>query len=590
MRALACAVGIGLVLAGCASVPNSGPVSRADAPAEQDLVVRYEPPGPVEGATPTEVVLGFLDAQQAYPSSVEKAAQFLTAEAAAAWHPSAQTVVYDQVRTKGRASSVELAVRRVATISGRGDYRAEPAPVLRSDQQLSLTRIRGEWRIDNPPNAAYVSQSAFERYYRPYSLYFLDVTESVLVPEPVWLRSGTGLPGLLVRGLLAGPSPTLGNVVSTAVPGEADKVSTVMSPGGVVEVRLPASAASLAQDQRDLLSAQLVWTLQQAPGVEGVRVLAGEAPLGEEGDLGVQPVGSWQSFDPRTPASRSQLLALRRGRLVAVSEGGVSEFSGGFGESAQGIGAFDVDLELTRIAALSADGSRLLVGERAAEAQEPDTNTWYLGKDLLGPTWDRYGQLWLVDRDGASSKVLVFDPKGAREIGQGVLDDSRIVSYALSPDGSRFAAVVRGPGQDRAPERVDAEATPQIVIGRIVRAPRAGAVSVDRVRRLVTAPGALGPPIDLAWRSASELVVLASPAGGPPEPYTVRIDGSQVAGGLLTGATPLDDASVTGVASSGDPADPVYVAARDGRVLSQDDVGRWVAVPSAPLRYPNFPG
>jgi hypothetical protein len=590
MRGLTCAVGVGLVLSGCASVPNSGPVSRADAPAEQELVVRYEPPGPVEGATPTEIVLGFLDAQQAYPSSVEKAAQFLTPEAAAAWHPSAQTVVYDLVRTHGGASTVELAARRVATVSGRGDYRAEPAPVLRSDQRLSLSLIRGEWRIENPPNAAYVSQSAFERYYRPYSLYFLDVTESVLVPEPVWLRSGTGLPGSLVRGLLAGPSPALGNVVSTAVPGEADKVSTVMSLGGVVEVRLPASATSLDQDQRDLLSAQLVWTLQQAPGVEGVRVLAGETPLSEEGELGVQPVGSWQSFDPRTPATRSQLLALRRGRLVAVSEDGVSEFSGGFGESAQGFGPFDVDLELNRITALSADGSRLLVGERAAEGQEPDTDTWYLGNDLLGPSWDRYGQLWLVDRDGATSKVLVVDPEGAREIGQGVLDDSRIVSYALSPDGSRFAAVVRGRGPDRGEERADTPAPPQIVLGRIVRGPRADAVSVDRVERLVTAPGALGPPINLAWRSASELVVLASSDGGPPEPYTVRIDGSQIAGGLLTGATPLDDASVTGLASSGDPADPVYIATRDGRVLSQDDAGRWAAVPSAPLRYPNFPG
>jgi hypothetical protein len=193
----------------------------------------------------------------------------------------------------------------------------------------------------------------------------------VLVPEPVWLRSGTGLPGLLVRGLLAGPSSALGHVAANAVPGSAETVSTVMSDAGVVEVRLPASASALDQDQRDLLSAQLVWTLQQAPGVEGVRVLAGETPLGEEGDLGVQPVGSWQSFDPRIPASRSQLLALRRGRLVAVSEEGVSEFSGGFGESAQGIGPFDVDLDLTRIAALSADGSRLLVGERALRRRSP---------------------------------------------------------------------------------------------------------------------------------------------------------------------------------------------------------------------------
>ena len=589
MRTRVVALAVGSLLAGCASVPSTGPVNRVDAPAEQAGPVRYEPPGPVQGATPTEIVLGFLEAQQAYPSPVEKAAQCLTPDATASWKPAARTVVYDEVRTRGGSTTVVVAARKVATVSARGDYRAEPTPELTPAQRLSLTRVRREWRIENPPNAAYVSQTAFERYYRPYSLYFLDVTRSVLVPEPVWLRSGTGLPGLLVRGLLAGPSSALGHVAANAVPGSTETVSTVMSDAGVVEVRLPASASALDQDQRDLLSAQLVWTLQQAPGVEGVRVLAGETPLGEEGDLGVQPVGSWQSFDPRIPASRSQLLALRRGRLVAVSEEGVSEFSGGFGESAQGIGPFDVDLDLTRIAALSADGSRLLVGERAAEAQEPDTSTWYLGHDLLGPTWDRYGQLWLVDRDGASSKVLVVDEDGARAIGQGVLEDSRIVSYALSPDASRFAAVVITDGAGR--DRADASAAqPQVVIGRIVRAPRTGAVSVDRVRPLVTAPGALGRPLDLAWRDANQLVVLASTDGGTPEPYTVRIDGSQVSGGLLTGATPLNDPTVVGVASSGDPEDPVYVYARDGRVLAQDDVGRWVPVPSAPLRYPSFPG
>jgi hypothetical protein len=124
------ALAVGSLLAGCASVPSTGQVNRVVAPAEQAGPVRYEPPGPVDGATPTEIVLGFLEAQQAYPSPVEKAAQFLTPDAAASWKPAARTVVYTEVRTRGGSATVVLAARKVATVSARGDYRAEPTPEL----------------------------------------------------------------------------------------------------------------------------------------------------------------------------------------------------------------------------------------------------------------------------------------------------------------------------------------------------------------------------------------------------------------------------------------------------------------------------
>lgn len=599
-----------LALGGCASVPSSGPITRAaDGAPEQEVAVRYEAPGPVSGATPTEVVLGFLDAQQAYPASVDTASQFLTPDAAATWRPSTRTVVYDEVRTRGTVSSVEMAARRVATVSARGDYQAEPTPVLSPDHEFELTRVDGEWRIENPPDATYVSQSVFERYYRPYSVYFLDVERTVLVPEPVWLRSGEQLPGLLLRGLLTGPSEDLGSAVTNAVPGDVDSVSMVVTPEGVAEVRLPASAASLSQEERELLSAQLVWTLGQVPELSGVRVLLGDAPMALEGVPAVQPIGSWQSFDPTDPPSRGQLFALRRGRLAVVSQGGVFDFTGRFGEAALGIGDFDVNLAFDRVAVVTADGGRVLVDDLSAGSDDAPPQRWYAGTDLLGPSWDRYGQLWVVDRDGGTSRVLVVDADGTRQVSRGVLARSRIRSYALSPDGTRFAAVVRS-GTDRGSGRAAgrsgkgaadgrpgrgqtqdaADGLPRVVIGRVVRAEGRNVLRVDRVQPLVTAPGTLARPLDLAWRDPSELVVLARLDGGPPEPYTVRIDGSQVAGGLLTGETPLNDPGVIDVEASGNPADPVYVADRQGRLLYQNDVGQWVSVSPARLRFPNFPG
>ena len=50
-----------------------------------------------------------------------------------------------------------------------------------------------------------IPQSHFQSRYREYSLYFLDPTGSVLVPEPVYLPWGVQAPTQLVSGLLAGP-------------------------------------------------------------------------------------------------------------------------------------------------------------------------------------------------------------------------------------------------------------------------------------------------------------------------------------------------------------------------------------------------
>jgi hypothetical protein len=64
-----------LVLSACAGIPTSGPVTKVAA--ADDLgqsAVRYTPARPLRGASPEQIVRGFLDAMLAFPTSSRTAA------------------------------------------------------------------------------------------------------------------------------------------------------------------------------------------------------------------------------------------------------------------------------------------------------------------------------------------------------------------------------------------------------------------------------------------------------------------------------------------------------------------------------------
>src|SRR4051794_17072952 len=92
------------VVSGCVSIPSAGPVHHeADEGTRAGSTVRYSPTRPAEGASPAEIVRGFLDAMLAYPVSSATAAAFLTPAAARAWNPSDGMRIYSdpQVSSSG---------------------------------------------------------------------------------------------------------------------------------------------------------------------------------------------------------------------------------------------------------------------------------------------------------------------------------------------------------------------------------------------------------------------------------------------------------------------------------------------------------
>jgi len=111
------------LLGGCASVPTSGPIHAGpvlDAAAESQFIRVIAAP-PSVGASPEEIVAGFLDAAVSLEDDRAIARQYLTDEAARLWEPEEATTVYDaervRIHSEGRSGVVAVRLREVGRLA-----------------------------------------------------------------------------------------------------------------------------------------------------------------------------------------------------------------------------------------------------------------------------------------------------------------------------------------------------------------------------------------------------------------------------------------------------------------------------------------
>ena len=119
--------GVGLGASACAKLPTSGPVRVADHDVRQaDLVLQYAQ-GPVKGASPTQIVEGFLLACAAgYSDEFATARSFLLGQAASSWRPDAQVWIYDSAGnarvSDASDGSLNVSAPALATLDAKGVY------------------------------------------------------------------------------------------------------------------------------------------------------------------------------------------------------------------------------------------------------------------------------------------------------------------------------------------------------------------------------------------------------------------------------------------------------------------------------------
>ncbi len=525
MRWLAAALA-GALLSGCAGIPSSGPVQRvADDRGRPQSTVRYAPVGPARGASPQQIVRGYLDAMLAYPVSTGTAAAYLTPEAADAWKSAAGVTVYTGPRVSLARSTLADGEEQSAVVELRSttverlDRQGRTVDAAKDDpRSYILAKVRGQWRITNPQAGVMVTRSYYTDYFRAFPIYFFDAPGQRLVPEVVHLAVGDQLPTGLVTNLALGTSS---GTLRTFVPRAAALQSSVsVNDQGIADVQFSNSLARLDDDERNHLAAQIVWTLRAVPGLAGVRIFGDDAIL-RAGGSRIQSIGAWGEFGPLEVDRHT--YAVVGNRLVEVDGGTLKRVSGPWGSDA--LDAVDVAVAGDAIAAVLPGRGRVRITDR--DGKSPRSHD---GEGLIAPRWDEDGQLWLVDRpDGVTRVRLVPSGDKARAVPAGGLSGLAVRSFDVSPDGGRvaFEAVRRGSGA--------------LYVCDVLRDRKNRITGLGRPRVVGTGVSA---PHSVSWASTTRLVFLGSSEAGV-QVYEAAIDGTDVEGGATGGGPLLPDVRPT---------------------------------------------
>lgn len=495
ISALAAAACVGL--AACAAVPTSGPIEQGpvvDA-GESSQFIRVIAAPPSVGASPTEIVRGFLEANASLESDHAIARRYLTSEAAGAWDPDAATTVYQQSSLKlseGKDSTINA---RIA-INNRLDTEGTLDPVDPAATEkipFTLKQVADgasgipQWRITDPPPGILVSDADLRRAYRQYQVHYPSARSSALVPDGRLLPVvGPSLPTALAQRVLAGPAEWLAPGVRTSAPaGTALALGAVPVSNGVALVELTDQALAATDIQRRDLAAQLTWTLTQLPEVTGVRLQVGGEPFDVPGVPELMDRSVWQSRSPDNlttgPTGEGLLpyFLLDGSAVIRVSEQG-----------------------RTSLPVKVPDGDELIdlgvsLDQRSAAAVEPDRRAlWILpldrgiseqrieGTQIGGASFDVDGRAWFTD-DG---RLLRLVPNGLpQEVGVRPALAEPLTAVHLARDGTRVALV----------------ADEEVYLGVIQPSP--DGLVVGSVRRIATSVSGVR---DVAWRNSVTLDVL----------------------------------------------------------------------------------
>lgn len=555
-----------LFVAGCSTVPTSSPtVQITQEPARASEAVGIEPLEPEEGATPEEIVRGFIDAAASTARGHPVAREYLTEDAAKSWSDEAGITVLgaDYATVTSGTGTVAVTADKVGDVDPRGVF-GIGAGQDHFTHDFTLQEVGGEWRIADPPDGLLMLQPDFERLYDQRSVYFIDPTRQRVVPDPRYLIQGDAQPTALVERLLAGPSPALASGVQNLLSG-ARLVRAVTASGQSVTVDL-SGIDDLTPSQLSLLSAQLVWTLQQLPGGPSVQLLVDGEPRALPGVPELQSVEDWSTFDPDAAPVGAVGHFLDNGAL-RLSDGNPAPGPAGAGAFALQSAAVSTDAhtgELASMVGVTVRDERptLLVGPYGG-----DLAAVLSGGTLTVPTVAATrDEFWTV-RDGTAVVRVPADGTPQPVDASSLAALGRASMLQLSPDGVRAAVIVNGN---------------QLYVGTVVRAEDAP-VTLRDLRPV--APSLTGVT-DVAWAAADRLLVLA--AGGPQEgvtPYSLGVDG--------WGLTPVATAGLPGqpTAIAAAPSQQPLVSA--GGEMWQLSGGTWVTLrrgqPPVPGIEPFFP-
>ena len=509
------AVTLGIVLSACSGVPTKS-TPQIIGPVRGGTTAVAPTVAPAAGADPRSIVKGFLSASASSDQHHSAARSFLTADARNRWSDTTVTIVDSELI--GNFDSVESTVtmsgRQMGTSNAAGVY----TPVLKGSGaggdavpfSFGLRRIGGEWRINSLKNGIVIGYDEFQRLYEQRPLYFLNLTDDRLVPDPRFtpLVDPSDLATWLVGQLAAGPRPELQEAVNTSLPAQIDPRSVTVTIGAVSAVEVP-GASQLDASTRNQLAAQLALTLQPVMGQAPLSITDGGKTVRIPAFGSTQFTASQFSALVAPPTLAPALYYLRGGGVADASgralPGAIG--SGGYNLTSVAVsagGAADVPIAATNG---PISDSRLVIG-----TQRTGLRTTTVHGVLSRPAWVPFlDEVWVGDGAmiyrttiGGRSSVVQLSASVGTIAG-------RVEALRLSPEGSRVAMVLAA-----------RDGTAQLWLGAVVR--NAGQVRVDSLEPI----SPLGVVVtDVAWNDQLKLFLIGrSPATGESSIYEVQVDGS----------------------------------------------------------------
>lgn len=558
-----------VLLAGCASMPESGDVTKVgdQSRSDSDPQVTVFGVKPQKNEQPVEIVRGFLEATTSDEADYRTAKDYLTAAAQTRWDPAAGITVLaggpqpsparpqglDQDQESG--TTVDLSGAQVASVDGKRSY-APASGTFRTD--FHLVQVDGEWRIDSVPDGLVLSQSDFQRIYQSVNMYYFaqlgpssgyGPSRGVLVADPVYIRRRIDPVTETVRALLAGPGTWLQPVVASAFPPGAQLLgqNLALDDSGKLKVRLGSQANRTGPGQCQRMAAQLINTVQDQ---STARVNSVEIDRSDGGTLCSLGHDAAQPYAPsHVEGNADQLYFLdgsHRMESVSVQDQTAHPVSGRFGTGQLQLRSVAVSRDEQTAAGVRSDGRVLYVGPLSSggTARSVLTSSAHQtsadGSDgLTTPSWDGLGDLWVADRDGQGSRLLMW--RNGKTVGIPVPDlaDGRIEAVRVADDGVRIALLVSEGGHT------------QLELGRIERTGTA-ADPQESVTELRDVAPQFSDVDAMSWAGESRLVVVGSQERGVQQLQYVDTDGSAAYTPTLPGISKVSAVAASENEAGGD--------------------------------------
>jgi hypothetical protein len=503
--------------------------------------VRVQPDGPATGATPEQIVRGFLraGASAGFDDDHVVARSFFARSVKDEWLPGTGVKVYADNSTLKvelmTPTTVRVSAVIVAEVDRTGRYRETP-PGTSAQATFGMKRLGVGWRISKPPKGfgLWLSDSDLDRSYRSFIVAYASPVAPTIVVDRRWFPITPGLATTLARAQLAPVPRYLTGAARTGVPaGTSLAVDSVPIESGRAVVDLTASAllASPDPDLRRAMWAQFVTTLRQVAPVSEVSLEFRGAGIDLPDTSSHVSSVSELGYQSRAPASIETAILRTGSLLTRVSSDRPPDLdqpakppnlpaSAILPRIPTGWVSLALSWNRQEIAGIGGDHRDLArwQGNRYFQLVE-------LGHNLTRPSYDSLNGLWVAGEADGAAKVWVIDTSVSpmekartRAIPVPWLAHRSVLALKVATDNQRVAVIT----SDRAGGDV------RVVVAGIVRS--ASGVPLSLSAEPLRIGWTLTSATDLAWVDDSTVAVVGrvSPKS-PIGPQLVEIGGKVTA-------------------------------------------------------------